>query len=56
MPEPEFFNATHDDKMVRTFFNTYNAYFKLTGILNENTKAQFVKTRLSDTVCTCYTS
>ena len=56
MPTLKFLTSTHDGQMLRTFLNACEMYFKLTGISDENTKAQFAKTRLSDTACTWYDS
>ena len=56
MPAPELYTGTHDGEMVRTFLNSYNTYYKLTSISEENTKALFAKTRLSDTAYTWYDS
>ena len=36
--------------------NEWETYLKLTGISDENSKALFSKTRLSDTACTWYDS
>ena len=41
---------------VQTFLNTCETYFLLTDISDENTKALFAKTRLSNTACTWYDS
>ena len=56
MPEPEFFTGTHDGKMVKTFLNACDTYFKLIGITKKNTKALFAKIRLLDTEHTWYDS
>ena len=56
MPAAEMFTGTHDSEIARTFLNACDTYFKLTGISDENTKALFAKTRLSDTAHTCYDS
>ena len=42
--------------MLRTFLNVYDTYFKLTGILDKNTKALYAKTRLSDIAHAWYDS
>ena len=43
MPALELFTGTHDGEIVRTFLNACETYFKLTGILDENTKALLPK-------------
>ena len=48
MLAPELFTGTHDGEMVRTFLNACSTYFKLTGIQDENKKALFAKTCLSN--------
>ena len=55
-PKIELFIGTHDSKVVKTFLNACDMYFKLTGISDENNKALFAKTRLSDTEHTQYDS
>ena len=54
--EPKLFTVNHDHKMVRIFLNACDTYFKLTGIQDENTKAFFARTCLSDTAHTWYDS
>ena len=56
MPAPKLLTGTHDSEMVKPFINACNMYFKLTGISDENTKALFAKTRMSDTAHTWYDS
>ena len=54
MTAPELFIGSHYSEMVRIFVNACETYFILTGIADENTKALFAKTHLSDTAHTCY--
>ena len=56
MPALELFADTHNGKMVTTFLNAYKTYFTSTSISDENTKALFSKTRLSNTAHTWYNS
>ena len=42
--------------MVKTFLNDCDMHLKLIGIEDENSKALFAKTRLSDTARTWYDS
>ena len=56
MPVLELFTGKHNGETVETFLNACNMYFKLTSILDENTRALFAKSRLLDTTHTCYDS
>ena len=44
---PEAFLSNYDGEMVKTFVNTLDMYFHLTGITDDNTQALVAKTWLN---------